>query len=96
MFKMIQSMFQTKPNPAQHAPKGAPIDAFTAEEIELKIQALEEKLKLDEANFDTQKQLMIEYNKALKVFAKTPSYKHKIDDLFIKIDELRNTTRKNF
>ncbi|WP_051241178.1 hypothetical protein [Vibrio litoralis] len=96
MFKMIQSMFQTKPNQAHSSPKSSQNDAFTAQEIEQNIRDLEVKLKQDEASFDTQKKLMIEYNKALKVFAKTPNYQHKVDDLFIKMDELRNTTRKNF
>ncbi|WP_423840260.1 hypothetical protein ONE56_04060 [Vibrio mytili] len=97
MLKAIQSLFQSKPRPSPAATKSnVQSDTVSAQEIEESILKLETALHQDESNFDTQKKLMVEYNKALKIFAKTQGYQHKVDELFIKIDELRNTTRKNF
>ena len=92
MLKFIQSVFTSKPtmNTEQSA-----VNNTDAIEIELRIQTLEHQLMEDETNAETHKVLMLEYNKALKVFEKKPGFKNKIDDVFLKIDDLRNTTRKH-
>lgn len=60
-----------------------------------KINELENKLAIDPRNGETQKQLMLEYNRALSVFAKSRHYRNEIDALFVKIDELRNVIRQS-
>lgn len=59
------------------------------------IAALENKLTSNPRDVEIQKQLMLEYNRALSLFAKSRSYRDQIDSLFIKIDELRNVVRKS-
>lgn len=44
---------------------------------------------------EIQKQLMLEYNRALKIYAKSKAYRDRVDELFVKIDELRNVIRKS-
>jgi hypothetical protein len=38
---------------------------------------------------------MLEYNRALSLFAKSRRYRNEIDALFVKIDELRNVVRQS-
>lgn len=66
-----------------------------AESISEKITALEQQLANNPRAGDTQKQLMLEYNRALSLFAKSRRFRQEIDPLFVKIDELRNTIRKS-
>jgi len=66
-----------------------------AESSREKITALENKLAINPRDGETQKQLMLEYNRALTVFAKSRRYRNEIDPLFVKIDELRNVVRKS-
>ena len=61
-----------------------------------KITQLEQQLAINPRDGETQKQLMLEYNRALNIFAKSRHYRQEIDPLFVKIDELRNTIRKSF
>ena len=60
-----------------------------------KIAELESKLAINPRDGETQKKLMLEYNRALTVFAKSRRYRNEIDPLFVKIDELRNVVRKS-
>jgi hypothetical protein len=60
-----------------------------------KIAELENKLTNNPRDSEIQKQLMLEYNRALSLFAKSRGYRNQIDSLFIKIDELRNVVRKS-
>ena len=53
------------------------------------------KLEEDPRNSDVQKQLMLMYNRALNVFAKSKSHHQDVDSLFLRIDELRNIIRRN-
>jgi len=55
---------------------------------------LENKLKENLRDNETQKLLMLRYNQAVTVYAKSHSYRQYIDPLFVKIDELRNVIRK--
>lgn len=59
------------------------------------ISRLENELQGNSSDGETQKSLMLTYNRALSVYAKSTSYRHKIDSLFIRIDELRNIIRRN-
>lgn len=76
----------------------APDDAENdrqAERVSAKITELEAKLAVNSGDIETQKQLMLEYNRALSLFAKSRRYRDNIDPLFVKIDELRNLVRKS-
>ncbi len=66
-----------------------------AELLAVDIKTLEGKLVEDPRNSDVQKQLMLLYNRALNVFVKSKQYRHEVDSLFIRIDELRNIIRRN-
>lgn len=66
-----------------------------AETISGKISELEQQLADNPQAVNTQKQLMLEYNRALNIFAKSHRFRQEIDPLFVKIDELRNTIRKS-
>lgn len=46
-------------------------------------------------NSDVQKTLMLTYNRALSVYAKSKSHRQDIDALFLQIDNLRNIIRRN-
>lgn len=59
------------------------------------IKVLEGKLEKDPRNSDVQKQLMLMYNRALNVFAKSKNHRQDVDSLFLRIDELRNIIRRN-
>lgn len=60
-----------------------------------KIGLLEQRLALNSRDGEAQKQLMIEYNRALTLYAKSRRYRNEIDVLFAKIDALRNIIRKS-
>ena len=66
-----------------------------AQAISQKISEMETVLNNNPRDGETQKQLMLEYNRALTLFAKSRSWRNEIDPLFVKIDDLRNTIRKN-
>lgn len=59
------------------------------------IRILEDKFEKNKRDGEAQKELMITYNRALKVYAKSTKFRNQIDPLFLKIDDLRNTIRKN-
>ena len=59
------------------------------------IARLEGELRGRPANGDIQKALMLMYNRALSVYAKSHTHREEIDALFIRIDELRNIIRRN-
>lgn len=59
------------------------------------INRLEGELNNDSSNKETQKNLMLKYNQALKLYAKSSSYSEEIDLIFNKIDDLRNVIRKS-
>ena len=75
--------------------KPSPADEEQAKELEASINNLEQKLSENDKDAETHKALMITYNRALKVYVKCPAYRNKIDNLFEKIDELRNVIRRN-
>jgi hypothetical protein len=56
---------------------------------------LEGELQGSPANGEMQKALMLMYNRALSVYAKSHTHREEIDALFMRIDELRNIIRRN-
>ena len=65
-----------------------------AAQIEAELTVMENTLTENPNNGETQKALMLRYNQALQVFAKSKTHRQHIDGLFVKIDELRNIIRK--
>ncbi|AIA71164.1 hypothetical protein [Pectobacterium atrosepticum] len=70
-------------------------DDKRVKEIEEELAELECRLAQDPTHSETQKTLMIKYNQAIQLFSSHPDYRDRVDTIFIQIDELRNTIRKN-
>ncbi|WP_434744876.1 hypothetical protein [Candidatus Pantoea rara] len=83
-----------KKSPAVEQPSEQQQD-YLAELSREKITQLEQQLAINPRDGETQKQLMLEYNRALSLFAKSRRYRNEIDALFVKIDELRNVVRQS-
>lgn len=81
-----------KKRPAETAPQAAEHDR-QAEGLLDTIVQLEQQLAQDPQAAEAQKALMLAYNRALPVFARSPRYRQEMDALFVKIDALRNTIR---
>lgn len=64
-------------------------------ELAEEIKTLENELQGEHGNGEIQKALMLKYNRALSVYAKSKIHRQDIDALFIRIDELRNIIRRN-
>lgn len=69
--------------------------ARQAADIGNHIGALEQRLASNARDGEAQKQLMVAYNRALSLFAKSPAHRQEMDALFVKMDELRNIMRKS-
>lgn len=65
-----------------------------AAQLDAELTALENTLMENPCNSEAQKALMLRYNQALQVYAKSKTHRQQIDNLFVKIDELRNTIRR--
>lgn len=83
-----------KKSPAVEQPSEQQQDHL-AELSREKITQLEQQLAINPRDGETQKQLMLEYNRALSLFVKSSRYRNEIDALFVKIDELRNVVRQS-
>jgi len=59
------------------------------------LSLLESALSKNPTDSNTQKNLMVKYNQAIKIFSSRKNYRHRVDDLFIRMDKLRNTIRRN-
>ena len=66
-----------------------------AAELSAEISALEERLETNARDGEAQKQLMVAYNRALNIFANSRGHRNEIDGLFVKMDALRNITRRS-
>lgn len=88
MFSSFKKLF----NSAE--PQGDNHDA-EAEGIMQELSQLEAALAENPTDNSTQKMLMVKYNQAVKAYAASKGYRNCVDDVFVKIDELRNTIRKN-
>lgn len=66
-----------------------------ANEIAAEINLLERQLAATPADGEIHKALMLAYNRAVKIYAKSQHHRQHIDTVFIQMDELRNIIRKN-
>jgi len=66
-----------------------------AAQLSAEIGALEQRLEMNARDGEAQKQLMVAYNRALSLFAKSRRHRDEIDGLFVKMDALRTLTRKS-
>jgi len=89
MFAKLKQMFSSEA-PVTEGDNNAQAEIITEELIQLEAALAE-----NPADNDTQKNLMVKYNQAIKIYSSNKMYRDRVDDIFIKIDELRNTIRKN-
>lgn len=89
MFAKLKQMFSSGQSVTEED-NHAQAEIITEELIQL-----EAALADNPADNDTQKNLMVKYNQAIKIYSSNKMYRDRVDDMFIKIDELRNTVRKN-
>jgi len=89
MFAKLKQMFSSEA-PVTEGDNNAQAEIITEELIQLEAALAE-----NPADNDTQKNLMVKYNQAIKIYSSNKMYRDRVDDMFIKIDELRNTIRKN-
>jgi len=88
MFEILKSIFK------EDASNNLEYDS-QAIQLTGEIKKLEDELKKNICDSEIQKKLMLTYNRALKIYSKSANFRNQIDPLFLKIDDLRNTIRKN-
>ncbi|EHS89247.1 hypothetical protein QY077_25620 [Klebsiella oxytoca] len=88
MFESLKTLWKKESSPPQD---------YDAQSRQLagEIAWLEGELRGDPGNGEVQKALMLVYNRALSVYAKSHTHRQEIDALFVRIDELRNVIRRN-
>lgn len=88
MFESLKTLWKKESSPPQD---------YDAQSRQLagEIARLEGELQGDPGNGEVQKVLMLVYNRALSVYAKSHTHRQEIDALFVRIDELRNVIRRN-
>ncbi|GKW22621.1 hypothetical protein LW347_10215 [Pectobacterium polonicum] len=91
MFSLLKRFL----SPASSSYRRDNTDDTRVREIEEELAELESRLAQDPTHSETQKMLMIKYNQAIQLFSSHPNYRDRVDTIFIQIDELRNTIRKN-
>ncbi|MFP1758771.1 hypothetical protein [Lonsdalea quercina] len=91
MFAKLKHLFQLEKTPGK--PENE--NSEEAETLHSEIMQLESGLKKTPADTTIQKRLMVKYTQAVKVFSAAKPYRHQVDDIFLRMDELRNTIRKN-
>jgi len=89
MFAKLKQMFVSE-QPVTDEGNNTQAEVITAE-----LTQLEAILADNPADNNAQKNLMVKYNQAIKVYSSNKTYRDRVDEVFIKIDELRNTIRKN-
>lgn len=88
MFESLKTLWKKESSPPQ--------DYDTqSRQLAGEIARLEGELRGDPGNGEVQKALMLVYNRALSVYAKSHTHRQEIDALFVRIDELRNVIRRN-
>lgn len=88
MFELLKSLWKKDESAVEEYDRQA---VLLSEDI----KKLEDQLEENPWNSDVHKQLMVMYNQALNVFAKSNNYRQDVDSLFLRIDELRNIVRRN-
>ncbi|MGK4329160.1 hypothetical protein ABVK36_09980 [Lonsdalea quercina] len=91
MFAKLKHLIQSEKTPGR--PENE--NSEEAETLHAEIMQLESGLKNNPADSAIQKQLMVKYTQAIKIFSASKPYRHQVDDIFLRMDELRNTIRKN-
>ncbi|EHS89945.1 hypothetical protein FML35_24660 [Klebsiella oxytoca] len=88
MFESLKTLWKKESSPPQD---------YDAQSRQLagEIARLEGELRGDPGNGEVQKALMLVYNRALSVYAKSHTHRQEIEALFVRIDELRNVIRRN-
>lgn len=87
MFETLKRLFKTDIADAEQYD-------IRAVKLAAELTELENALSENPLCSETQKNLMLRYNQALQVFAKSKTHRQHIDALFVKIDNLRNIIRK--
>ncbi|MFP5597230.1 hypothetical protein [Kluyvera sp. 142486] len=88
MFESLKTLWKKQNSPLEDYDEQS---LLLAEEI----SRLEGELQGNPSDGEIQKALMLIYNRALSVYAKSKTHRQEIDALFIRIDELRNIIRRN-
>ncbi|MFS2222201.1 hypothetical protein [Pantoea sp. B65] len=89
MFSKLKQLFNSDES------QGGSENDEAAARIETELSQLESGLLQNPADNAIQKQLMVKYNQAVKIFSGNKHYRSRVDDVFVKMDELRNTIRRN-
>ena len=87
-FESLKTLWKKEQNPLQDYDQ-------QSRQLAEEIARLEGELQRQPDNSDVQKTLMLTYNRALSVYAKSKSHRQDIDALFLQIDNLRNIIRRN-
>ncbi|MDX6039220.1 hypothetical protein [Scandinavium lactucae] len=87
MFETLKSLFKR-----DHVDAGQ--YDIQAGKLAAELTELEHTLAENPLNSNAQKALMLRYNQALQIFAKSTTHRQDIDAVFVKIDELRNIIRR--
>lgn len=88
MFKTLMRLFQRTPEDTEQMD-------LEAEILTTELTTLENSLTENPDDEQTVKALVIRYNQALRVYAKSRKYRGHIDALFVRLDELRNISRRS-
>ncbi|BBQ86223.1 MULTISPECIES: hypothetical protein [Enterobacteriaceae] len=88
MFESLKTLWKKENSPPQDYDE-------QSHQLAAEINRLEDELQGHPDNGEIQKALMLVYNRALPIYAKSQSHRNQIDSLFIRIDNLRNIIRRN-
>lgn len=87
MFESLKTLWKKESGPPQDYDE-------QSRQLAGEMARLEGELQGDPGNGEVQKALMLIYNRALSVYAKSKTHRQEIDALFVRIDELRNVIRR--
>ena len=88
MFESLKTLWKKEQTPLQDYDQ-------QSRQLAEEIARLEGELQRQPGNSEVQKTLMLTYNRALSIYAKSTAYRQDIDTLFLQIDNLRNIIRRN-
>lgn len=88
MFDSLKTLWKKQDSPSENYDERSLL-------LAAEISRLEGELQGNPSDGEVQKALMLIYNRALSVYAKSKTHRQEINALFIRIDELRNIIRRN-
>ena len=88
MFESLKTLWKKEQTPLQDYDQ-------QSRQLAEEIARLEGELQHQPGNSEVQKTLMLTYNRALSIYAKSTTHRQDIDTLFLQIDNLRNIIRRN-